>query len=51
MLKKVEEILERGGDGIGSDLLETYKNNLTNRITQVDRGVFKWGVVHGKKPM
>eukprot|EP00980_Cylindrotheca_fusiformis_P018959 scaffold6350_cov117-Cylindrotheca_fusiformis.AAC.4 len=51
MLKKVDQILERGGDGIGLDLLETYKKNLTNRITQVDRGVFKWGVVHGKKPL
>lgn len=50
MLKKVDQILERGGDGIGLDLLEAYKKNLTNRITQVDRGVFKWGVVHGMKP-
>lgn len=35
---------------IGLDLLEAYKKNLANRITQVDRGVFNWGVVHGKKP-
>lgn len=51
MLKKVEKILERGGDGIGLDLLEAYKTNLANRVTQVDRGVFKWGVIHAKKPM
>ena len=50
ILKKVDLILERGGDGIGLDLLEAYKKNLANRITQVDREVFNWGVVHGKKP-
>lgn len=51
MLRKVEHIIEQGGDGIDSVLLTTYKENLASRITQVDRGVFKWGVVHGKKPM
>lgn len=49
MLKKVDQILDRGGDGIGLDLLKAYKKNLANRITQVDRGVFKWGVVHAIK--
>ena len=50
MLRKVEKILEAGNpDNIDEKLLEGYKNNLANRIKQVDRGVFKWGVVHAKK--
>eukprot|EP00573_Skeletonema_grethae_P005163 CAMPEP_0201696804 /NCGR_PEP_ID=MMETSP0578-20130828/8338_1 /ASSEMBLY_ACC=CAM_ASM_000663 /TAXON_ID=267565 /ORGANISM="Skeletonema grethea, Strain CCMP 1804" /LENGTH=311 /DNA_ID=CAMNT_0048182835 /DNA_START=106 /DNA_END=1041 /DNA_ORIENTATION=- len=51
MLKKVEKILADGNPaGIDEKLLTSYKTNLGNRITQVDRGVFKWGVVHAKKP-
>lgn len=49
MLNKVQEIIERGGDGISEDLLNAYETNLASRITQVDRGVFKWGVVHATK--
>eukprot|EP00980_Cylindrotheca_fusiformis_P022180 scaffold9078_cov129-Cylindrotheca_fusiformis.AAC.5 len=51
MLKKVEQMLERGNDGIGLDLLNIYKKTLATRIAQIDRGLFKWGVVHGKKPL
>lgn len=52
MLKKVETIIENGNpDKIDEKLLMSYKTNLANRVTQVDRGVFKWGVVHAKKPM
>ena len=36
-------------DSIDSVLLTTYKENLAQRVTQVDRGVFKWGVIHAKK--
>ena len=51
MLRKVETIIAGGNpDNIDENLLQSYKVNLSNRITQVDRGVFKWGVVHGKKP-
>jgi len=51
MLKKVEKIIADGNPaGIDEALLESYKKNLSNRIIQVDRGVFKWGVVHAKKP-
>mmetsp|Transcript_29240 Transcript_29240/g.53457 ORF Transcript_29240/g.53457 Transcript_29240/m.53457 type:complete len:340 (-) Transcript_29240:167-1186(-) len=51
MLKKVEKILDAGNpDNIDEKLLTSYKQNLSNRIVQVDRGVFKWGVVHAKKP-
>lgn len=51
MLKKVEKIIEEGNpSGIDETLLGSYKQNLANRIVQVDRGVFKWGVVHATKP-
>lgn len=50
MLKKVETIIDSGNpDKIDDKLLVSYKSNLANRVTQVDRGVFKWGVVHAKK--
>lgn len=51
MLRKVEKIIEAGNpDNIDEKLLESYEKNLANRIVQVDRGVFKWGVVHASKP-
>mmetsp|Transcript_41425 Transcript_41425/g.88284 ORF Transcript_41425/g.88284 Transcript_41425/m.88284 type:complete len:342 (+) Transcript_41425:94-1119(+) len=51
MLKKVEKIIAAGNpDNIDDQLLDSYRKNLANRIVQVDRGVFKWGVVHAKKP-
>lgn len=51
MLKKVEKIIADGNPaGIDEKLLASYKTNLANRMTQVDRGVFKWGVIHCKKP-
>lgn len=51
MLKKVEKIIDDGNPAnIDETLLDSYKKNLANRIVQVDRGVFKWGVVHAKKP-
>mmetsp|Transcript_29224 Transcript_29224/g.47974 ORF Transcript_29224/g.47974 Transcript_29224/m.47974 type:complete len:342 (-) Transcript_29224:1382-2407(-) len=50
MLKKVEKIIAAGNpDKIDETLLNSYKKNLANRVVQVDRGVFKWGVVHAKK--
>eukprot|EP00804_Cyclotella_cryptica_P016336 CCRYP_009897-RA/>CCRYP_009897-RA protein AED:0.18 eAED:0.18 QI:86/1/1/1/1/1/3/307/317 len=50
MLKKVEKIIGDGNPlGIDEKLLESYKMNLANRIVQVDRGIFKWGVVHARK--
>lgn len=49
MGQKVAKMIARGGDGIDPVLLTTYKDNLTKRVTQVDRGVFSWGVIHAKK--
>lgn len=48
MGKKVEKMIE-AGTKIDPVLLTTYKENLARRVTQVDRGVFKWGVIHAKK--
>ena len=33
-----------------TQVLRTYEANLHERVTQVDRGVFKWGALIGKKP-
>jgi len=51
MLKKVDKMVAAGADNIDPVLLTTYKENLARRVTQVDRGVFKWGVIHAKKAM
>lgn len=48
MGKKVDKMIADGTD-IDPVLLKTYKENLGRRVTQVDRGVFKWGVIHAKK--
>lgn len=48
MGKKVDKMIA-AGTKIDPVLLKTYKENLTRRVTQVDRGVFKWGVIHAKK--
>ena len=48
MGKKVEKMIE-AGTKIDPVLLTTYKENLARRVTQVDRGVFKWGVIHATK--
>uniref|UniRef100_A0A0G4HTV9 Class II aldolase/adducin N-terminal domain-containing protein n=1 Tax=Chromera velia CCMP2878 TaxID=1169474 RepID=A0A0G4HTV9_9ALVE len=52
MLRKVNRLLQdpKACSGIDLELLETYKNNLTKRVGQVDRGVFKWGCVSARKP-
>lgn len=48
MGKKVDKMMV-DGTKIDPVLLTTYKENLARRITQVDRGVFKWGIIHAKK--
>jgi len=49
MKKKVDKIIANGGEGIDMSLLTEYSSNLEKRVGQVDKGVFKWGVIHGKK--
>lgn len=48
MGKKVDKMMA-AGTKIDPVLLKTYKENLERRVTQVDRGVFKWGVIHATK--
>jgi len=49
MGRKVDKMIA-AGTKLDPVLLKTYKENLARRVTQVDRGVFKWGVIHAKKP-
>ena len=53
MLKKVTFVLEHGNTGSNSDrvLLMDYRDSICNRITQIDRGLFKWAVIHARKPV
>jgi len=53
MLKKVKFVLEHGdiGDNQQGVQLRNYHDSICRRITQIDRGVFKWGVIHARKPV
>jgi len=53
MLKKVTFVLEHGDTGTSSSrvLLMNYRDSICRRITQIERGVFKWGVFHARKPV
>jgi len=52
MGRKVSDMLASGKYDKSEMLpvLRTYEANLHERVTQVDRGVFKWGALIGKKP-
>jgi len=52
MGRKVTEMLATGKYDKSEMLptLRTYEANLLERVTQVDRGVFKWGALLAKKP-
>ena len=53
MLKKVTFVLEHGDNGSNANrvLLMNYRDSICRRITQIERGVFKWGVIHARKPV
>ncbi|KAK1739142.1 formate dehydrogenase [Skeletonema marinoi] len=53
MLKKVTFVLEHGDSHPNSSrvLLMNYRDSICRRITQIERGVFKWGVIHARKPV
>lgn len=52
MGRKVAKILDSGVElKVDPVLLKTYRENLEKRVGQVDRGVFKWGVIHARKPV
>ncbi|MGK3739356.1 MAG: glyoxylate reductase [Bacillariaceae sp.] len=37
-------------DGRNLQLLKTHRARLSSRIGQADRGIFKWGIISGRKP-
>ncbi|KAG7362956.1 glyoxylate reductase [Nitzschia inconspicua] len=51
LLQKIKAMIEsRKYDGKNLQLLQTHRLRLSNRIGQADRGVFKWGIISGRKP-
>ncbi len=46
-------ILEHGDIGMSSSrvLLMNYRDSICRRITQIERGIFKWGVFRARKPV
>lgn len=53
MLKKVTFALEHGKSISVSDRkqLMDYHTSICDRINQIDRGLFKWAVIHARKPV
>lgn len=54
MLKKVNYILEHTHAHISNMsrvLLMNYSKKIKERLVQIDRGVFKWAVIHARKPV
>ena len=51
LLKKMKTMIEsRTYEGRNLQLLRTHRTFLSNRIGQADRGIFKWGIISGRKP-
>jgi phosphoglycerate dehydrogenase-like enzyme/SAM-dependent methyltransferase len=51
LLKKIKAMMESGKyDGRNLQLLKTHRSRLSSRIGLADRGVFKWGIISGRKP-
>jgi sarcosine/dimethylglycine N-methyltransferase len=51
LLEKIKTIITSGEHkGLNLKLLQTHRLSLGNRIGQIDRGVFKWGIIAGRKP-
>ncbi len=50
MLKKVHFTLEHGNPN-DRNLLQQYSQKIKNRILQIDRGLIKWCVFYGRKPV
>lgn len=51
MLQKVEGLLGNPQDVLDPVRLEAFKADLVERLEQVDRSVFRWGIIHAKKPV
>ena len=51
LLKKIKTMMKSGKyEGRNLQLLKTHRTRLSNRIGQADRGIFKWGIISGRKP-
>lgn len=50
MLGKIEKMISSGKHHGIEQLLMTYKRIFNERISQVDNGVFNWGVITARKP-
>eukprot|EP00529_Nitzschia_sp_RCC80_P008120 CAMPEP_0113470372 /NCGR_PEP_ID=MMETSP0014_2-20120614/16407_1 /TAXON_ID=2857 /ORGANISM="Nitzschia sp." /LENGTH=1236 /DNA_ID=CAMNT_0000362931 /DNA_START=299 /DNA_END=4009 /DNA_ORIENTATION=+ /assembly_acc=CAM_ASM_000159 len=51
LLQKIKDMMASGEyDGRNLELLKTHRARLSSRIGQADRGIFKWGIIAGRKP-
>ena len=51
LLNKIKAMMESGNyAGRNLDLLKVHRKRLTKKIGQADRGIFKWGIISGRKP-
>lgn len=51
LLQKIKAMMESGNyEGRNLELLKTHRARLSSRIGQADRGIFKWGIISGRKP-
>mmetsp|Transcript_16902 Transcript_16902/g.38755 ORF Transcript_16902/g.38755 Transcript_16902/m.38755 type:complete len:1215 (+) Transcript_16902:92-3736(+) len=51
LLKKIKTMMKSGSyEGRNLELLKTHRSRLSNRIGLADRGIFKWGIISGRKP-
>lgn len=51
LLKKIKAMMESGNyGGRNLQLLKMHRTRLSKKIGQADRGIFKWGIISGRKP-
>jgi SAM-dependent methyltransferase len=51
ILDRIRSIISsRTHTGLNLKLLQTHRLALTNRIGQIDRGIFMWGIISARKP-
>jgi len=51
LLSKIKSIISAGSyKGLNLKLLQTHRLSLGSRIGQIDRGIFKWGIIAARKP-
>lgn len=51
LLQTIKDMMDSGKyEGRNLDLLKRHRARLSSRIGQADRGIFKWGIISGRKP-